>query len=38
LLQAWRRLAARDPLDQAIRLVRRPKDWMPGLLDELGAS
>jgi hypothetical protein len=28
LLQAWRRLAERDPLDKAIRLVLRPKDWM----------
>jgi hypothetical protein len=28
LLQAWRGLAERDPLDKAIRLVLRPKDWM----------
>jgi Protein of unknown function (DUF1403) len=28
LLQAWRRLAEHDPLDQAIRLARPPKDWM----------
>ena len=31
LLQAWRRLAERDPLEKAIRLVLRPKDWMVDL-------
>jgi hypothetical protein len=31
LLQAWRRLAERGPLDQAIRLALPPKDWMGDL-------
>jgi hypothetical protein len=35
LLQAGRRLAERDPLDKAIRLVLRPKDWMFDLTDAL---
>jgi hypothetical protein len=35
LLQAWRRLAERDPLDKAIRLVLRPKDWMVDLTNAL---
>jgi Protein of unknown function (DUF1403) len=35
LLQAWRRLAERDPLDKAIRLALRPKDWMVDLTNAL---
>jgi Protein of unknown function (DUF1403) len=35
LLQAWRRLAERDPLDKAIRLELRPKDWMLDLTNAL---
>ena len=35
LLQAWRRLAARDPLDKTICLVQRPKDWMIDLTNSL---
>jgi hypothetical protein len=35
VLQAWRRLAERDPLDKAIRLVLRPKDWMLDLTNML---
>jgi hypothetical protein len=35
LLQAWRRLAEHDPLDKAIRLVLRPKDWMGDLTNAL---
>jgi Protein of unknown function (DUF1403) len=35
LLQAWRRLAERDPLDLAIRLVLRPKDWMVDVINAL---
>jgi hypothetical protein len=35
LLQAWRRLAERDALDKAIRLVLRPKDWMVDLTNAL---
>jgi Protein of unknown function (DUF1403) len=35
LLQAWRRLAERDPLDKAIRLVLRPKDWMVDVTNAL---
>src|SRR5215469_9345699 len=35
LLQAWRRLAERDPLDKAVRLVLRPKDWMADLTNAL---
>jgi Protein of unknown function (DUF1403) len=35
LLQAWRRLAERDPLDKAIRLVLRPRDWMLDLTHAL---
>jgi hypothetical protein len=38
LLQAWRRLAERDPLDQAIRLALRPKDWMIDLTNALDVS
>ena len=34
-LQAWRRLAERDALDKAIRLVLRPKDWMVDLTNAL---
>jgi Protein of unknown function (DUF1403) len=34
-LQAWRRLAERDPLDKAIRLGLRPKDWMVDLTNAL---
>jgi hypothetical protein len=35
VLQAWRRLAERDPLDQAIRLALPPKDWMVDLAHAL---
>jgi hypothetical protein len=35
LLQAWRRLVERDPLDKAIRLALRPKDWMVDLTNAL---
>jgi Protein of unknown function (DUF1403) len=35
LLQAWRRLAERDPLEKAIRLALRPKDWMLDLTNAL---
>ena len=35
LLQAWRRLAERDPLDKAVRLMLRPKDWMVDLTNVL---
>jgi uncharacterized protein DUF1403 len=35
LLQAWRRLAERDALDKAIRLVLQPKDWMVDLTNAL---
>jgi len=35
MLQAWRRLAERGPLDQAIRLALPPKDWMVDLTDAL---
>jgi Protein of unknown function (DUF1403) len=35
LLQAWRRLAERDPLDQAIRWALPPKDWMADLTHAL---
>jgi hypothetical protein len=35
LSQAWRRLVERDPPDKALRLVRRPKDLMSRLLDDL---
>jgi hypothetical protein len=35
LLQAWRRLAERDPFDKAFCKVRVPKDWMSGLFNEL---
>jgi hypothetical protein len=38
LLHAWRRLAERDPLDKAIRLVLRPKDWMVDLTNALDLS
>jgi hypothetical protein len=34
-LQAGRPLAERDPLDQAIRLGLRPKDWMMDLTNAL---
>ena len=35
LLPARRRLAERDPLEPAVRLARRPKERMSGLLDQL---
>jgi len=35
LLPAWRRLAERDPLDKAIRLMLRPTDWMVDLTNAL---
>jgi hypothetical protein len=35
LLQVWRRLGERDPLDKAIRLALRPKEWMIDLTNAL---
>ena len=34
-MQAWRRLAERDPLEKANRLGLRPKDWMVDLTNAL---
>jgi Protein of unknown function (DUF1403) len=35
VLQAWRRLAERNPLDKAVRLVVRSKEWMVDLTNAL---
>jgi len=35
LLQAWRRLAERNPLDKAVRLELRSKEWMIDLTNAL---
>jgi Protein of unknown function (DUF1403) len=35
LLQAWRRLAERNPLDKAVRLALRSKEWMIDLTNAL---